>query len=178
MATANHHSSVCMAVFFLSAILSTAQADTVLWYRFDGDGATIVNKANPGTMDGTLKSIVWGQGVDNQGNDSTKFPVRGDAFPEGVGIIDPALDESYSGRVRSLSFAGDQSTAGMVLLKKANAASLVNLTSFTCEVFFKIPAAAASRTPRALSARHLGRRPEAGLEVRLLPAKWKAQPVV
>ena len=61
-------------------LISTACAETLLWYRFDGDGATIVNKANPGTMDGTLKSIVWGQGVDNQGNDSTKFPVRGDAF--------------------------------------------------------------------------------------------------
>ena len=41
--------------------VGTAHADTLLWYRFDGDGAAIVNKANPGTMDGTLKSInTWG----------------------------------------------------------------------------------------------------------------------
>ena len=130
---------------FLAA--GTAHADTLLWYRFDGEGATITNKASPGTMDGTLKSIVWGQGVGNQGNDSSKFPIRGNAFPSDVGIIDPASDAAYTGQVKSLSFSGEQSTAGMVLLTKANAAPLVNLTSFTCEVFFKIPAAAASRTP-------------------------------
>lgn len=130
---------------FLAA--GTAHADTLLWYRFGGEGATITNKASPGTMDGTLKSIVWGQGVGNQGNDSSKFPIRGNAFPSDVGIIDPASDAAYTGQVKSLSFSGDQSTAGMVLLTKANAAPLVNLTSFTCEVFFKIPAAAASRTP-------------------------------
>lgn len=128
-------------------VVCTAQAETLLWYRFDGDGATVVNRANPGTMDGTMKSIIWDKGVDAQGNESTKFPVRGDAFPSDVGIIDPASDTEYSGQVKSLSFPGDQSKAGMILLKKANAAPLVNLTSFTCEVFFKIPAAAASRTP-------------------------------
>jgi hypothetical protein len=136
--------AVLVGVF---AIAMSAHADTLLWYRFDGDGATIENKAAPGTMDGTLKSIVWGQGVGNQGNDSTKFPKRGDAFPEGTGVIDPVSGESYPGQIRSLSFTGDQSTAGMVLLKKANAAPLLSLTSFTCEVFFRIPAAAANRTP-------------------------------
>ena len=136
--------AVLVGVF---AIAMSAHADTLLWYRFDGDGATIVNKANPGTMDGTLKSIVWGQGVGNQGNDSTKFPKRGDAFPEGTGIIDPASNVSYSGQVKSLSFTGDQSTAGMILLTRDTAAPLLDLKSFTCEVFLKIPAAAASRTP-------------------------------
>ena len=131
----------------MAAFAIRANAETLLWYRFDGDGAKVENKANPGTMDGTLKSIIWGNGVDAQGNDSTKFPKRGDAFPEGTGIIDPVSGATYSGQVKSLSFTGDQSTAGMVLLKKANAASLLNLTSFTCECFFKIPAAAASRTP-------------------------------
>ena len=136
--------AVLVGVF---AIAMSAHADTLLWYRFDGDGATVVNRANPGTMDGTLKSIVWGQGVGNQGNDSTKFPKRGDAFPEGTGVIDPVSGESYPGQIRSLSFTGDQSTAGMILLTRDTAAPLLGLKSFTCEVFFKIPAAAASRTP-------------------------------
>ncbi len=136
--------AVLLAMF---ASITSSHAETLLWYRFDGDGAKIENKAKPGTMDGTMKSIVWGQGVGNQGNDSTKFPKRGDAFPEGTGIIDPVSDVSYSGQVKSLSFTGDQSTAGMVLLTKANATQLLNLTSFTCEVFFKIPAAAKTRTP-------------------------------
>ena len=137
--------AVLIGVF---AIAISARAETLLWYRFnESDGATIVNKANPGTMDGTLKSIVWGEGVSGQGNDSTKFPKRGDAFPEGTGIIDPVSDVSYSGQVKSLSFTGDQSTAGMILLTRDTAAPLLDLKSFTCEVFFKIPAAAASRTP-------------------------------
>lgn len=128
---------------------AVAHADTLLWYRFDGDGATITNKAAPGTMDGTLKSMnTWGS-VTALGNDTdtSKFPTRGDAFPTGTGIIDPATDVISSGTVKSLSFTGNQATAGVVLLTKANAAPLVNLTSFTCEAFFKIPAAASSRSP-------------------------------
>ena len=145
----NHAAAVRSTVFLAVAVFAIgANAETLLWYRFDeSDGAKVENKANPGTMDGTMKSIVWGQGVGNQGNDSAKFPKRGDAFPEGTGIIDPVSGATYSGQVKSLSFTGDQSTAGMVLLTKANATSLLNLTSFTCECFFKIPADAASRTP-------------------------------
>lgn len=136
-------------VLSAACFISVAYSDTLLWYRFDGDGATIENKANPGTMDGTLKSMnTWGS-VTALGNDTdtSKFPTRGDAFPEGTRLIDPATDVISSGTVKSLSFTGNQATAGVVLITKANAASLVNLTSFTCEVFFKIPASAASRTP-------------------------------
>lgn len=144
-----HAAAVRSTVFLAVAVFAIgANAETLLWYRFnESDGATIVNKANPGTMDGTMKSIIWGNGVDAQGNDSTKFPKRGDAFPEGTGIIDPVSGATYSGQVKSLSFTGDQSKAGMILLTRDSAASLLDLKSFTCEVFFKIPAAAASRTP-------------------------------
>ena len=137
------HAAVLLSVCALSM---ESYADTLLWYRFnESDTAKVVNKANPGTMDGTLKSIIWGNGVDAQTDDAMMSP--GDAFPEGTGIIDPVSGKSYPGPVKSLSFTGNQSTAKMVLLKKANATPLLNLTSFTCEVFFKIPAAAASRTP-------------------------------
>ena len=98
-------------------LISTACAETLLWYRFDGDGATIVNKANPGTMDGMLKSITWvasGSALSGLGDDSSKFPTRGDAFPDGTRLIDPASDAVQSGTVKSLSFSGNRDKCGTV----------------------------------------------------------------
>ncbi len=126
----------------VSAAAFCAQAETLLWYRFDGEGATIENKANPGTMDGTLKSInTWGS-LGGLGNTSAKFPTRGDAFPEGTRIIDPATDAIQSGTVKSLTFSGDPDNSGTVFLDKRNNsdfATLEGLSSFTCEVMFKLP---------------------------------------
>ena len=126
----------------VSAAAFCAQAETLLWYRFDGEGATIENKANPGTMDGTLKSInTWGS-LGGLGNTSAKFPTRGDAFPEGTRIIDPATDVIQSDTVKSLSFSGDPDNSGTVFLDKRNNsdfATLEGLSSFTCEVMFKLP---------------------------------------
>ena len=133
-----------IAAGIAGAILAagTAHADTLLWYRFDGDGATIENKANPGTMDGTLKSInTWGS-LGGLGDTSAKFPTRGDAFPEGTRIIDPATDVIQSDTVKSLSFSGDPDNSGTVFLDKRNNsdfATLEGLSSFTCEVMFKLP---------------------------------------
>ncbi len=139
--------AMAAALFAASAVPSSA--GTLLWYRFDGDGAKIENKAKPGTMDGTLKSMnTWGSvGSLSSDTDTSKFPVRGDAFPAGTKLFDPASAAVHGDAVKSLSFTGNQSTAGVILLTKPNAAPLVNLTSFTCEFFFKIPAAAASRSP-------------------------------
>ena len=75
-----------------SVFAATALADTILWYRFDGSGDTVVNAANPGFMDGELKSIESGWGGQNYvlGDDSSKFPVRGEAaFPGGFTVYDP-----------------------------------------------------------------------------------------
>ena len=131
-----------IAAGIAGAILAAgmAHADTLLWYRFDGDGATIENKANPGTMDGTLKSInTWGS-LGGLGDTSSKFPTRGDAFPDGTRLIDPVSDAVQSGTVKSLSFSGDPANSGTVRLLKADAtAALKELMSFTCEVFFKLP---------------------------------------
>ena len=97
-----------------------ARADTLLWYRFDGDGATIENKAAPGTMDGTLKSInTWGS-LGGLGDTAEKFPTRGDAFPDGTRLIDPATDTIHSETVKSLSFSGDPANSGTVRLLKAD----------------------------------------------------------
>lgn len=140
----------------VAAALAGAQvfhlsADTLLWYRFDGDGATIVNKADPGTMDGTLKSInTWGS-LGGLGDTAAKFPTRSNAFPSGTGLIDPATGTTYGDTVKSLSFSGVPANSGTVLLPKANATTTFKeMMSFTCEVFFKLPGdAAAIETRRA-----------------------------
>ena len=147
------HAAAVRSTVFLAVVVFAigANAETLLWYRFDGDGATIVNKANPGTMDGTLKSIdTWGsQG--GLGNTAAKFPTRGDAFPEGTRLIDPATDTVYNDKVKSLSFSGDPANSGTVRLLKADTtAALKELMSCTCEVFFKLPSdSAAIETRRA-----------------------------
>lgn len=138
-------------VLSAACFISVAYSDTLLWYRFDGDGATIANKANPGTMDGTLKSInTWGS-LGGLGDTAAKFPTRGDAFPEGIRLIDPASDAVQSGTVKSLSFSGDPANSGTVRLLKADAtAALKEMMSCTCEVFFKLPSdSAAIETRRA-----------------------------
>ena len=141
-------------VLSAACFISVAYSDTLLWYRFDGDGATIENKANPGTMDGTLKSIAWvtsGSALSGLGNDSAKFPTRCDAFPEGTRLIDPAFDAVHSGTVKSLSFSGDRDNCGTVYLPKGNTTTAFKeLMSCTCEVFFKLPSdSAAIETRRA-----------------------------
>jgi len=145
--------AAALAAFALAvptAVLA-ARADTLLWYRFDGDGATIENKAAPGTMDGTLKSInTWGS-LGGLGDTTEKFPTRGDAFPDGTRLIDPATDAIASGTVTSLSFSGDPANSGTVRLLKADTTTAFKqMTSFTCEAFFKLPSdSAAIETRRA-----------------------------
>ena len=151
MTTANHRGFGRTAAALLALAAFTAQAETLLWYRFDGDGATIVNKANPGTMDGTLKNInTWGS-LGGLGDTSEKYPTRGDAFPAGTRLIDPASDAIQSGTVKSLSFSGDPANSGTVRLLKADTTTAFKeMTSFTCEVFFKLPSdSAAIETRRA-----------------------------
>ncbi len=115
-------------------------AETLVWYRFDGSDNVITNKANPGTMDATLKSInTWGS-KGGLGNTSSMFPTRGDAFPSGTRLIDPASDAVYDDTVTDLSFTGDPTNSGTVFLDKPNwTDAFEEMTSFTCEVFFKLP---------------------------------------
>ena len=142
-----HAAAVRSTVFLAVAVFAIgANAETLLWYRFDeSDGATIENKANPGTMDGTLKSInTWGS-LSGLGDTTSKFPTRGDAFPEGNTLIDPATDTIHSETVKSLTFSGDPANSGTVRLLKADTtAALKELMSCTCEVFFKLPSDSAA----------------------------------
>jgi len=117
-----HKMSGMMVVGIAGAMLAacSVQAETLLWYRFDGDGATIENKANPGTMDGVMKSIdTWGS-LGGLGDTEAKFPTRCDAFPAGTRLIDPATDAVHQETVKSLSFTGNPANSGTVRLLKAD----------------------------------------------------------
>ena len=147
------HAAAVRSTVFLAVVVFAigANAETLLWYRFNGDGAKVENKANPGTMDGTLKSInTWGS-LNGLGDTTSKFPTRGDAFPDGTRLIDPATDTIHSETVKSLSFSGDPANSGTVRLLKDDAtAALKEMMSCTCEVFFKLPSdSAAIETRRA-----------------------------
>ena len=148
-----HKMSGMMVVGIAGAMFAacSVQAETLLWYRFDGDGATIENKANPGTMDGVMKSIdTWGS-LGGLGDTEAKFPTRCDAFPAGTRLIDPATDAVHQETVKSLSFTGNPANSGTVRLLKADTtAAFKEMMSFTCEVFFKLPTdASAIETRRA-----------------------------
>lgn len=148
------HAAAVRSTVFLAVVVFAigANAETLLWYRFnESDTAKVENKANPGTMDGTMKSInTWGS-LNGLGDTASKFPTRGDAFPKGNTLIDPATDTIHSDTVKSLSFSGDPANSGTVRLLKADAtAALKEMMSCTCEVFFKLPSdSAAIETRRA-----------------------------
>ena len=115
-----------------------AGAEPLLWYRFGGSDATIENVVSPGTMNGTLKSI--GNWEDHAlGDNTAKFPTRGDDFPTKAGVYDPVSRKTVSGSAKALQFSGNQAAAGVVYMSNSDAAMLKGLTSFTCEAFFKMP---------------------------------------
>ena len=124
-----------------------ATADTLLWYRFDGDGTTIENKANPGVMDGTLRSIDhWGwAGSQPFGDDDTKFPARTEAFADGVRVIDPKTD-TLSPNGKAMSWTGDSGNTGAIYVPgSALTAAFKGAKSYTYEAFFKMSQAAIDR---------------------------------
>lgn len=132
--------AVFLAVAAAVLIPALSSADTLLWYRFDGDGTTIENKANPGVMDGTLKSIEhWGwAGSQPFGDVESKFPVRAAEFVQGARVIDPKTNTLYA-RANAMSWTGDKDNTGAVYVPAANLTDdFKGMTSFTYEAFFKV----------------------------------------
>ena len=119
-------------------------ADTLLWYRFGGEGATVENVANPGVMDGTLKGVAgwWGAFFND---DSTKFPTRVEAFTNDVRVIDPKTDALYP-KGKAMSWTGDKDHTGLIIVPGANLTTAFKTAkSFTYEAFFKVSQAAIDR---------------------------------
>ena len=146
-------SALTLAPLPLSATLTAlalvaaapSNANTLLWYRFGGEGATIENVANPGVMDGTRKSIdAWGSSY-RLGDTTDNLPVRTDVFTNDVRVIDPKTDAIYP-RGRALSWTGDKNHTGAVVVPATDLSSdLKSLKSFTIEAFFKVSQSAIDR---------------------------------
>ena len=137
-----------LTVFSLAAafaLATPATANTLLWYRFGGEGTTIENVANPGVMDGTLKGIKsWWDSYSFDDVES-KFPVRCNAFTNGVRVIDPKTDTLYP-EGRAMSWTGGSSNTGAIVVPGANLTSAFKgATNFTYEAFFKVSQAAIDR---------------------------------
>jgi len=127
---------------------SVVSADTLLWYRFDGTGDTVVNVANPGFMDGKLKSVEsnWGSVSYVLGDDSAKFPVYGgNAFPDGFTLHDP-IGGTNCIAPRKMSWT-ESVHAGLVVAQGASNLHAAK-KSLTVEAFFRLKPESVSRSQR------------------------------
>ena len=124
---------------FCAVAFSHIKAETVLWYRFDGNGSVVTNLANPGVMDGTLKDITtFGNPYDLA--DNTKLVYTN--LPTGwAKTAIPSTDQQFPVK-KALSWTGP---GAVVVNEEDISEKFKSMTSFTYEAFFKIPQAAIER---------------------------------
>ena len=125
-------------------------ADVVGWWRFNGTGTNVPNVANPGTLDGTVQSIVCNedQSYDTTfGSDSANMPNVTDHFRGAASrVIDPVSGVvAESGK--TLSWNAANVAGGMVVPYDAALDSA--MTVFTIEAMIRLP-------PNAESDRNTG----------------------
>ena len=125
---------LCFAV--LGAL--PASAGVVGWWRFNGEGTSVPNVANPGTFDGTIQSIVCNadQSYDTTfGSDSANMPKVTDHFRGAAPrVIDPVSGVvSESGK--TLSWNAANVAGGMVVPYD----EALPMTSFTIEAIIRLP---------------------------------------
>ena len=130
---------LCFAV--LGAL--PASAGVVGWWRFNGEGASVPNVANPGTFDGTIQSIVCNadQSYDTTfGSDSANMPKVTDHFrgaaPREIDPVSGAVYESG----KTLSWNAANVAGGMVVAYD----EALPMTNFTFEAMIRLPANAES----------------------------------
>ncbi len=126
--------ALCFAV--LGAV--SASADVVGWWRFNGEGASVPNVANPGTFDGTIQSIVCNadQSYDTTfGSDSANMPEVTEHFHGAAPrVIDPVSGVvSESGK--TLSWNAANVAGGMVVPYD----EALPMTQFTIEAMIRLP---------------------------------------
>ena len=134
---------LCFAV--LGAL--SASAGVVGWWRFNGEGASVPNVANPGMLDGEIVSV----NNDNNsaiaavdeisfGNDSTKFPrVTSNLQGDAPRIYDP-LDGTVHDGGKTLTFEKFKQGGVMVPYNAA-----LDLNNFTVEAMIRLPVGANNR---------------------------------
>ena len=121
-------------------VLSTASlsADTLLHWRIGTDN-TVTNLANPGTMDGTFRSITKYGSTSNLAYDSKVFPLREEGF--GAEVIDPVMDEMIQGfaTVGKWTETEGGHTNSCLFLPKDELSSIESCKAFTIEAFVYVP---------------------------------------
>ncbi len=136
---------LCFAV--LGAL--PASAGVVGWWRFNGEGASVPNVANPGTLDGTIVSIsndtsnaVADPANVSFGSVASKMPTVTERL-QGLAprVYDP-LDGSVTGGGKTLSWTKSFVQGGMMVPYSAALA----LNSFTVQAMIRLPSDAGSRS--------------------------------
>lgn len=125
----------------------SVSADVVGWWRFNGEGDSVPNVANPGTFDGTIVSVsndnssaIAAVDAISFGNDSTKFPrVTSNLQGEAPRVYDP-LDGAVHDGGKTLTFEKFKQGGVMV---PYNAALVLN--NFTVEAMIRLPVGANNR---------------------------------
>ena len=125
---------LCCAV--LGAV--SASAGVVGWWRFNGEGASVPNVANPGTFDGTIQSIVCNadQSYDTTfGSDSANMPKVTDHFRGAAPrVTDPVSGEVFESG-KTLSWNAANVAGGMVVPYD----EALPMTQFTIEAIIRLP---------------------------------------
>lgn len=156
--------SVIALVAALAGSVMSVEADTVVWYDFDGlgeagtsvsHGTTIQNKANPGTLDVSSFGFVnyW---TKSSGN-SNHMPAAADGYGSAVRIYDP-VSESFSTNVDGavlftapISHESSDNQAGA--FQGTDDSNALGLSTFTLELILKIPAKISGTTDQTILAK-------------------------
>ena len=130
---------IAVAVF---AAALAANADTVVWYTFDdlgdvGDGVadetSVVNKANPGTLNGTVYGLV----STNKNSSSVRMPYVTNGVPESVRVLDPVGNTIASAADKALRFWRTHGAGNGAMVEIPNDLAL-RPSSFTVEMFVRV----------------------------------------
>ena len=138
--------AIALCAVGLPGACGNASADVVGWWRFNGEGSAVPNVANPGTLDGTIQSIVCNadQSYDTTfGSDSANMPnVTSNFAGAAPRIIDPVSGEVFASG-GTLSWQASNVAGGMVV-PYGEALDDV-MTQFTIEAMVRLPTNAVSR---------------------------------
>ncbi len=141
--------AIIAATVFCATAFVSARAETIGWWRFNGEGDKVPNVANPGTLDGTIVSV--SNDVSNAiadpanvsfGNDSSKQPkVTSNLQADAPRVYDPLDGKVYDGG-KTLSYKKPFIQGGVMI----HYDDALALTTFTIQAMIRLPKNASSRT--------------------------------
>ena len=131
-----------ISMMTLALIAFMLKADTIVHYTFDdlgdvgtklADRTTVVNKANPGTLDAT----VYGMYSTDKTSSSTRMPYVTNGVPESLRVLDPVGGTLASAADKALRFWRTHGAGNGAMLEIPNDPAL-RPSSFTVEMFVRI----------------------------------------